>query len=416
VQLPLQHRTDAGEHLARGRALAPLRDEGSFRAGAAGKDRGITTLVGNLWRHRRLCSSFRLRVLGLSAAQQRNGVGRTRKREILAVARFLGSQIVMPFSSCIRTLIVALAASRSIAAAPSEAQHASPADVAAAQALFEQGRVLMARQRPEEACPKFEESQRLDPALGTEFNLASCYEKLGKLASAYALFTEVAAAARSTGQQQREEVARQRAEAVKPKLTKLVIVAPAGSTGKLRIERDGTEIGEAQWGFPVPVDPGPHRVRAFGDSVGEWSLDIDIPSDGGVHQVEIPGAEHDSGSPDLARRNWVLASAGVGVVGLATGSYFALRAISQKNAADAAGCHGQQCPTPDGVDLRASAHRAGNLATVGMSLGIAGITAAALLWWLPDFAADDRSENSTQLALTPVALPGAGGLLLHARF
>jgi hypothetical protein len=317
---------------------------------------------------------------------------------------------------CIKVLIIALAAGRNAAAAPAEAQHTSPADVAAAQALFEQGRALMARERPEDACPKFEESQRLDPALGTEFNLASCYEKLGKLASAYALFTEVAATARSTGQQQREEVARQRAEAVKPRLTKLMIVAPAGSAGKLRVERDGTEIGEAQWGFPVPVDPGPHRVRAFGDGVGEWSIAIDIPSDGGVHQVEIPGAERDSGSPNLANRTWVLASAGVGVVGLATGSYFALRAVSQKNAADAAGCHGNECPTRDGVDLRASAHRAGDLATVGMSIGIAGITAAALLWWLPAFATDDQKESSTQLALTPVALPGAGGLLLHARF
>ena len=179
----------------------------------------------------------------------------------------------MPFARCTRILIVALAAGRSAAAAaPTEAHRASPADVAAAQALFEQGRSLMARERPQDACPKFEESQRLDPALGTEFNLANCYEKIGKLASAYALYTEVAATARATGQQQREEVARQRAEAVKPKLTKLVIVAPPGSAGQLRVERDGREIGEAQWGFPVPVDPGPqappHLHGAAAGSVG----------------------------------------------------------------------------------------------------------------------------------------------------
>jgi hypothetical protein len=320
----------------------------------------------------------------------------------------------MPFARCIRFWIVALAASRSAAADPAAAAQASPADIAAAQALFEQGRALMAHDRPEDACPKFEESQRLDPGLGTEFNLANCYEKLGKLASAYALYTEVAAAARASQQQQREEVARRHAEAVKPKLTKLVIVAPAGSTGKLRIERDGTEIGEAQWGFPVPVDPGPHRVRAFGDSIGEWSTEIDIPSDGGVHQVEIPGAAR--GSQNFSNRTWALASAGVGVVGLATGSYFALRAISQKNAADAAGCHGRECPTPDGVELRASAHRAGNLATLGMSVGIAGVSAAALLWWLPAFAAEDQQEISTQVALTPVVLLDSAGLIVHARF
>jgi hypothetical protein len=309
-------------------------------------------------------------------------------------------------------LTIALVASQSGAASPSDAPHASPTDVAAAQALFEEGRALMARGRPEEACPKFEESQRLDPGLGTEFNLASCYEKLGKLASAYALFTEVAATARATGQEQREEVARARAEAVKPKLTKLAIVVPPGSAGKLRIDRDGTEIGEAEWGFPVPVDPGPHHVQAFGGSVGVWSRDIDIPADGGVHQLEVPSADREGASQTV----WVLGAAGVGVVGLGTGSFFALRAISKKSAAAAAGCHDQECPTRHGVDLRSSAHRAGNLATLGMGVGLAGITAAALLGWLPVFAADDQKDNATQLTLTPVALPGNGGLLLHARF
>jgi tetratricopeptide (TPR) repeat protein len=322
-------------------------------------------------------------------------------------------------------------ASRSAAASPSDAPHASPTDIAAAQALFEEGRALMARERPEDACPKFEESQRLDPGLGTEFNLASCYEKLGKLASAYALFTEVEATARATGQGQREEVARARADAVKPKLTKLAIVVPAGSAGKLRVDRDGTEIGEAEWGFPVPVDPGPHHVQAFGNSVGVWSRDIDVPADGAVHQVEVPSADRESGSPNVWHRGWVLGAAAIGVVGLGTGSFFALRAISQKNAADAAGCQDRECPTQHGVDLRSNAHETGNLATLGMGIGLAGIAAAALLWWLPVFSSDAqkddaqkddarkddaRKDNATQLTLTPVALPGNGGLLLHARF
>src|SRR6185295_2178843 len=131
-------------------------------------------------------------------------------------------------------------------AATPEAQRSTPAQAAAAQALFEQGRALMAQGHAADACGKFEESQRLDPALGTQFNLANCYEQLGKLASAYALFTQVAATAHATGQQQREAVARARAEAVKPKLTKLTIVVPTAGSHKLRVERDGMEVGEAQ--------------------------------------------------------------------------------------------------------------------------------------------------------------------------
>jgi hypothetical protein len=310
-------------------------------------------------------------------------------------------------------LVAMLSWSAPALAAPAEAPRASAAEVAAAQALFEQGRALMAGGKAEEACSKFEESQRLDPAIGTEFNLASCYERIGRLASAYALFMKVAATASSTGQKQREAVARERAEAVRPRLTKLAIVVPAGNAGKLRVERDGSEVGEAQWGFPVPVDPGIHRVRAFGGAVGEWSAEVVVPSDGGVHRVVIPGADSGSERP-VANVTWAIVSASVGTVGLATGGIFALRALSRKNAADAEGCSGKVCPTPEGVELRASAHSAGNLATVGLGVGVVGLAgAAALLWWLPELSHDGERD---ELALVPVPIPGGSALVLDGRF
>jgi hypothetical protein len=75
-----------------------------------------------------------------------------------------------------------------------------------------------------QACPKFEESQRLDPGVGTQFNLADCYERTGRLASAYTTFIDVAAATRQLGQFEREAVARERAKSIKPRLSRLVIV------------------------------------------------------------------------------------------------------------------------------------------------------------------------------------------------
>jgi len=65
------------------------------------------------------------------------------------------------------------------------------ADVAAAQALFERGRALMAQRRVAQACPLFEESQRLDAGIGTQYNLANCYEAMGRFASAYTTATTV---------------------------------------------------------------------------------------------------------------------------------------------------------------------------------------------------------------------------------
>ena len=61
---------------------------------------------------------------------------------------------------------------------------AETSDTAMAEALFQAGRACLERDRVEEACAKFSESQRLEPKLGTLLNLATCHEKLGKTASA----------------------------------------------------------------------------------------------------------------------------------------------------------------------------------------------------------------------------------------
>src|SRR5260221_7405355 len=69
---------------------------------------------------------------------------------------------------------------------------AAPRDPAAAEALFRAGRAAADKGDYVTACPKFEESNRLDPEVGTVFNLADCDEHLGKVASAWQLFKEVA--------------------------------------------------------------------------------------------------------------------------------------------------------------------------------------------------------------------------------
>jgi serine/threonine-protein kinase len=162
-------------------------------------------------------------------------------------------------------------------------------DPAAAQALFDESKQLMAEGRYAQACPKLQESQDLDPGLGTQFHLADCLQHQGRSASAWALFREVESQARGLGQEGRERVARDRATALEPFLSKLVI-APQSAAANYQIEvrRDGVAIGRTEWDLPVPVDPGAHVVTLLAPNKRPWETRVDVASDGRSVRVDLP--------------------------------------------------------------------------------------------------------------------------------
>lgn len=176
--------------------------------------------------------------------------------------------------------------------------HATAADLATAEALFGDARRLMAADRYPEACPKLEESERLDPSIGTELNLASCYQHVGHTASAWAMFLKVAGEARAAGQSARERVARERASALEPTLSRLVLVvkkdtAPPG----LVVKRDGDFVGSAQWGTALPVDPGVHAISADAPGKKHWGANVSVPPAGQTVSVPVPSLDDEGARP-----------------------------------------------------------------------------------------------------------------------
>src|SRR4051812_3545929 len=87
---------------------------------------------------------------------------------------------------------------------------------ASATALFDDARKAMAAKDYAAACPKLEAAQRMDPGIGILYNLADCYEHVGKTASAWSTFREVAAEAANKGQSDREKISRARAAELEP--------------------------------------------------------------------------------------------------------------------------------------------------------------------------------------------------------
>src|SRR5215510_3468909 len=132
--------------------------------------------------------------------------------------------------------------------------HAQSSDSGSiAEQLFNQARDLAKAKRWAEACSKFEASLRYDPALGTRLNLATCYEHLGKLASAWSVYRESIDLARKLGDTKRRDYARNQAAALEPRLARLAIAAPARPPAGFVVTRDGTQIDPGALGIALYV-------------------------------------------------------------------------------------------------------------------------------------------------------------------
>jgi hypothetical protein len=288
---------------------------------------------------------------------------------------------------------------------------AQGANAATAQALFDEAKALMAAGRAEQACPKFAESQKLDPGLGTLVNLAACYEKTGKLASAWSTFLEAESAARADGSHEGVRVAQERAAALAPKLSKLKITVVAEPPG-LEIQRDGVPVGQAQWGLAVPADPGPHTIVATAPERVPFRTEVTLSEPGATVDVAIPElaparvapTTPDTRPPEpgrpkgLGAQHYVAIGAGViGLAGVAVGTVFGLQSMSKGDEADEH-CDGGSCRVQEGVELREDARTAGNISTIGFIVGGVGLAGGAVLWFT---ASPSRSEPQAGLVVGP---------------
>ena len=295
-------------------------------------------------------------------------------------------------------------------------------DPIAAESLFEDGRALMAKRDYAEACGKFEASQRLDPALGTQLNLANCFEKLGKTASAWFQFREAASAARRQGDASRQKVAERRAAALKVRLSRLLIVVrgAGGSPADVRVERNGGLVHPAAWGSPIPVDPGRQHLVVSAPGREPWEGDFEVSGEGSVVRVEVPPLGELATPSPLAEAapvdsplssGWFWTGAVVGAAGLATGTALGLQARSTwDEATSKCRVQGRSACEAGASELERDASSQANWATVALAAGAAGAVGALTYWWVAggggSAEAGEPRSPKLQIALGP-----AGGSL-----
>jgi hypothetical protein len=297
------------------------------------------------------------------------------------------------------------------------AQHSSE-DKAASEVLFREARTLMKRKQYADACGKFAESDRLGPGIGVMLNLADCQEKIDRTASAWANFLQAAERAHAAGDSEREKLARARAAELEPRLARLVIrVAGPDAERGIDVLRDGVIVGKATWDVPAPVDPGKHLVEAAAPGMRRFSASV-VASEGSIQTVtvelvpdrsqEASGPRADSATPPPGQTfqdsgSWfgqlgtqraiALASAGIGVTGIAVGSVFGLLSKSSRDEAYTH-CINTTCD-PIGVELRQSAKARGNWSTASFLVGALALTGAGILWFT-----DRPATSHPQLGLT----------------
>jgi len=313
---------------------------------------------------------------------------------------------------------------------PTAGAQTSAQDRAAAEALFSEAGALYQQGRYPEACAKLADSQKLDPAVGTMLNLARCYEKMGRTATAWLTFLDAAAAAKRAHQQERESAARHAAEALAPSLPKLTIqVSETVAADKGEIKRDGTVLPSTLWNTSVPVDPGDHDIECTAPGKKPWStrvraeagrlLTVAVPpledaplppaALGGSTPGSDEGAAAQAASARSTRRTLAVVAGGLGVVGIGVGTVLGLQAKADGDAVKEA------CPTKycDDANLQRieSANQKATGSTIAFAVGGAALVAGVVLW-LTAPSAPKAEGKGTALALTPSVARGGASLSL----
>ena len=291
--------------------------------------------------------------------------------------------------------------------APAHAQ-GSAGDKAAAESLFDRGLSLMRDGKFQEACQTLEQSQSIERGLGTMLYLAECYEKLGRTASAWALFREAASEARASGQTARADTGATRAAALEPKLSKLSVqVDPKNLIPGFELLRDGQLVSRGLYGVAVPVDPGEHQLEARAPGRMPWSGVERVGPNADSVTTSVPELLPDASAPataeqlpptggaavDLAaaptptgqssiQRTVGLVAGGAGVVAIGVGAFFGARAMSKNDDAKKDGlCDGGGCGKKEGVELTEDAQSAATLSNVFV-IGGAALAATGVVLYL----------------------------------
>jgi len=316
-------------------------------------------------------------------------------------------------------------------------------DPVGAKVLFDEAVALGNQGKFPEACDKLEQSQKLHDGLGTSFHLAGCWQKIGRTASAYELFADVAKRADAAGQAERGDVARSRMEALAPKLSR-VRIDLAERAPHTEVYRDETRVPESEWGKPVAVDRGVHTVRVTAKGKKAWSTELDVDAPAIMLAVMVPALADEAPPPapvvaaakpkakpqaepkpeepsGSGPRTRAVIIGGVGVAALAFGAFETAKYFESNRDAEDICPTSVNCTEQDIAAHEQAVHDAKVARTWAIvGLGAGGVTVALatyLFFSAPKKSTPSDEKQSARIAVRPLLDPrGNWGAALSGSF
>jgi hypothetical protein len=294
----------------------------------------------------------------------------------------------------------------------------------AAAKLFDEGKALAEAGDYPKACPKFEASLELDPLLGTRLNLADCFAKIGRFASAKREFEKASKEAKERADERVGFIEEQLAQ-IGPKVARLTVSVVQGPES-LEVRLAGQPFSSARWGSAQELDAGSVDLEVLRDDEvlerrtvtlvdGQTeAVALDLAAIAKAHPIKpqvtlVP--------PDPTQRNVGIAVLSVGLGGLATFGVLEAVAFAVRGEANSPeNCfvpeEGAAVCSPEGYRL---ARKAGDLAEVGQWVGVGGLAVAAV--GLTVFLTAPTEPVPSEAAyVVPWLGPTSGGVVAGGRF
>ncbi len=254
------------------------------------------------------------------------------------------------------------------------------ADKSRADQLFEDGRRYLGSHEYALACTAFEQSEQADPAIGTQLNIALCYEQWGDahVVAAYHAYVEAERVAKMKFDDRQKAAARKVTE-LEPKLPHLTTTIPDGIDPNAVFLMDGKETDRATLSGDMLVEAGDHtiEVRVPGAPPATRKVNVGLGRKVTV-QLDVPKVVVVGPQPVPPRKKGRLyggiALAATGGVAIGVASYVALIARSDYNNAIAS-CPSSTCSTRTAFDATQNAISHANTASL---VGGAGVALAAV--------------------------------------